>query len=63
MKDNSSVLFSSNNIYFAQKELLKWNILRLSSAQFKICQIPYVNLETTSRFLSKFSIPLQFHER
>ena len=36
--------FSSNNIYFVQK----------SSAQVKICQIPYVNFETTSQFLSNF---------
>ena len=96
MKDNSSVLFSSNNIHFVQKESikakilrllsaqvkicqilyvnfetsrflsispLKWKFLRLSSAQVKICQIPYANFETTSRFLSKFCIPLQFHER
>ena len=55
--------FSSNNIYFAQKEPIKLNIFELSSAQVKICQIPYVNFETTSRFLSKFCIPLQFHER
>ena len=26
-------------------------------------QIPYANFETTSRFLSKFCIPLQFYER
>ena len=37
--------------------------MRLSSAHVKFCQIPYVNFETTSRFLSKFCIPLQFHER
>ena len=59
--------FSSNNIYFAQKEkkwkCLKWKSLRLLSAQVKICQIPYANFEMTSRFLSKFCIPLQFHER
>ena len=42
---------------------LKWNFLRLSSGQVKICQIFYVNFETTSQFLSKFCIPLQFHER
>ena len=42
---------------------LKWKSLRLSSAQVKICQIPYANFETTSRFLSKFCIALQFHER
>ena len=124
MKDYSSILFSSNNIYFAQKKPikmkiletyecsgqnlsnflcrfwndkliplqilyplqfherlllctfsaqtiytllikspLKWKSLRLSSTQVKICQIPYANFETTSRFLSKFCIPLQFHER
>ena len=33
--------FSSNNIYFDQKELIKVKIFRLSSAQVKICQIPY----------------------
>ena len=128
MKDYSSVLFSSNNTYFAQKESikvnmfetsecsgqillnslcqfwnksiplqipskfcvslqfheryvlytflaqtiytllkrspLKWKFLRISSsAQVNICQIFYVNFETTSWFLPKFCIPLQFHER
>ena len=42
---------------------LKWKSLRLSSARVKICQIPYANFETACRFLSKFCIPLQFHER
>ena len=37
--------------------------LRLSSARVKFSQIPYANFETTSRFLSKFCIRLQFHER
>ena len=56
--------FSSNNIYFAQKEPIKMKILGLcSSSQVKICQIFYVNFETTSQFLPKFCIPLQFHER
>ena len=45
------------------KNSLKWKSLRLSSAHIKICQISYVNFETTSRFLSKFCIPLQFYER
>ena len=124
MKDNPLYFFSSNNIYFAQKEpikvkifetfeysgqnlsnslsqfwndksiplqmlhpssvswkitrlyflpqtiytllkrsLLKWKFFRLPSAQVKICHIPYANFETTSKFLSKFCIPLQFHER
>ena len=42
---------------------LKWKSLRLLSTQVKHCQIPYTNFEPTSRFLSKFCIPLQFHER
>ena len=57
--------FSSNSIYFAQlkRSSLKWKLLRLLSAQIKICQISYVNFNMTSRFLSKFCITLQFHER
>ena len=42
---------------------LKRKSLRLSSAPVKFCQIPSANLETTSRFLSKFCILLQFHEQ
>ena len=42
---------------------IKWTFFRLSSAQVKMSEILYVNLETTSQFLSKFCIPLQFHER
>ena len=64
MKDNSSVFFLAETIHtLLKRSLLKWKFLRLSSAQVKICQIPYANFETTSRFLSKFCIPLQFHER
>ena len=55
--------FSSKNIYFAQRRLLKWKILRLSSAQVKIHQIPHVNFETTSQFLFKFCIILHCHDR
>ena len=62
-KITSLYFFSSNNIYFAQKEPMKVNIFEtFLSAQIKICQIPYVNFEMTSRFLSKFCFPLQFHE-
>ena len=46
-----------------KRRLLKWKFLRHLSAQVKVCQIPYANFETTSRFLSKFFIPLQFRER
>ena len=64
MKDNSPVLFLSQTIYtLFKRRLLKWKCLRLLSVQVEICQIPYVNFETTSWFLSKFCIPIQFHER
>ena len=53
----------SNNRYFAQRSPLKWKFFRLSGPHVKIYQIPYVNFETISRFLSKFCIPLQFHKR
>ena len=42
---------------------LKRKFLRLSSSQVKICQIPYVSFDKTCRLLSKFCIPLEFHER
>ena len=57
MKDNSSVLFSLNNIYFAQKELLQVNI-------FWIFECPGQNLSNfihqfwnDSWFLTKFCNP------
>ena len=56
--------FLAQTIYtLLKRSPLKWKLLRLSSAQVKICQISYPNFETTSRFRSKFCIPLQFHER
>ena len=42
--------------------MFRWS-LNWSSAQVKICQIPHVNFETTSRFLSKFCIIFKGHER
>ena len=54
--------FSSNNIYFAQKEPIKIKFLRLSSVPVKFCQIPHANFEMMSPYLSKFCIPLQFSE-
>ena len=55
--------FFSSNIYFVQEQPieLKCKFLRLSSAQVKIHQIPYVNLETASQFLFRFFIILQCH--
>ena len=50
-----SVLFSSNIIYSGQKQPIKKQILRFSSAQVKIRQIPHVNVELTSQFLFKFA--------
>ena len=41
---------------------IKWTFLRLTGVPAKICQIPYSNFETTSRFCLKFCIPFQFHE-
>ena len=37
--------------------------MRLLSARIIFCQINYMNFERKSRLLSKFRIPLQFHER
>ena len=62
-KINFLYFCSSSNIYLAQKELLTWKCLRLLSAQVKIRQNPSVNFENTTRFLSKFCIPLRWHER
>ena len=43
-KDYSSVLFFAQTIYtLLIRSLLKWKSLRLSSAQVKICQIPYAS--------------------
>ena len=56
--------FLAQTVYaLLKKSPLKWTFLRFSSTQVKICQIPYANFETTSRFLFKFCIPLQFHEK
>ena len=55
--------FLAQRIYtFLKRSPLKWKFLRLSSARVKFCQISYANFQTTSRFLSKFCNPLQFHE-
>ena len=55
--------FLAQTIYtLLKRSSLKWKFLRLSSARVKFCQIPYANFEMKSWFLSKFCIPLQFHE-
>ena len=53
-KDNSSVLFSSNIIYFGQRSQLKSKVFRLSSVLVKCRQIPHVNFERISQFLLNF---------
>ena len=55
--------FSSNNIYFAQKEPIKVKIFKTIECSGQNLPILYVNFETTSRFLSEYCIPLQFNER
>ena len=58
----TSMYFLAQTIYtLLKRSPSKWKFLRLSSAQVKICQILYVNFETTSQFLYKFCIPVQFH--
>ena len=52
--------FSSNNIYFVQKEPIKVKIFETFECSVKICQIPYANFETTKvnsypNFVSLFS--------
>ena len=53
MKDNFSVLFSSNNIYFAQKEPIKMEILETFE-----CSGPIL-LNSLCQFWNNKSIPLQ----
>ena len=56
--------FLAQTLYaLLERSLLEWKFWRLTSAQVKICKISYVNFETASGFLSKFCIPLHFHER
>ena len=67
----SSVSWKAIPLYFLAQTIctllkrspLKWKCLRLSCARVKIRQIPYANFKTTSWFLSKFCISLQFHKR
>ena len=63
-KRNPLYLFSSNNIYFAQKEPIKVKIFEIFKYLGQNSSNSWhVNLEMTSQFLLKFYILLQFHER
>ena len=53
-RHNSSVLFSSNITYFLQKQSIKVQIFRLSTARVKVHRIPHVIFQTNSQFSSKF---------
>ena len=62
MKDNSSVLFSSNLILWTK--IVHWSkILELLSGWVKIHKIPVVIFETMGHFFFKLHIMLQCHER
>ena len=64
MKDNSYVLFLAQTRYtLLKRSAVKQKVLRILASQVKTCEIPYANFETASRFLSKFSLSVQFHER
>ena len=62
-RHSSFVFFSSNITYFLQKWPSKVQILRLSTAQVKVHQIPHVIFQTKSQFLIKVWIFFQWHER
>ena len=60
MTDNSSILFLGQT-YFTQKEPIKFETLKILSAQVKIYQMP-VTFETTNQFFFKCCIVLQCHQ-
>ena len=62
MKHNSSVFFHLNFICFGQKDPIKVQIFRLSTAYMKIIQIPYVFFEATCQFFFKTCINIQCHD-
>ena len=61
IKHNPLYFFSSNIVYFGQRNQLKRNAVTFSSAWVKISQIPYVDFKTTSQFLFKFCIIVHCH--
>ena len=62
-KTNPLYIFSSKKYTLLKNNPLKWKCLRLLIAQINFCSIPSANFQTTSRFLSIFSIFHHFHER
>ena len=55
--------FSSDNIYFVQKEPIKVKIFDTLECPGQNLSNSFVNFETTGQFLFKFCTSLQFHER
>ena len=62
-KHNSSVFFHLNFICFGQKDLIKEQIFRLSTAYMKINQIPCVIFQATCQFSFKICINIQCHDK
>ena len=62
MRQNSSVIFHLKLYIFGQKEPIKVQTFRVSTAGMRINQISYVILQATSQFSFKFFIILQCHE-
>ena len=56
-------LFSSNNICFGQKEIIKVKTFEILNCSGQHLSDSLCNFEITSRFLSKSCIRIQFHER
>ena len=61
-KHNSSVFFHLNFICFGQKDLIKVQIFRLSTAYMKINQIPCVIFQATCQFSFEICINIQCHD-
>ena len=62
-KHNFSIVSLTQTLYTLFKSnLLKCKFLRFSSARVKICQMPHVNFELTSKFLFKFGIIHHRHD-
>ena len=64
IKNNSSIFFLAETLFtLVKSSLLKCKYLRFSNALVKICQIPHVNFELTSKFLFNFCIIFYCHDR
>ena len=61
-RDNSFVLFSWNFICYWQKEPIKVQVLRFSTAPMKRNQTRYAIFQTNSHFFFKYCITFQCHD-